>query len=93
MQQTVPRRCGCRKLLCQFVRADRRAVDHGNLPDAFGNQVLQGFLRHFAGAQRQDSLLVEAFKDLPGEIADSDTGNTHAVPLQLRFATDPFGDM
>src|SRR3954451_9671226 len=64
------------------------AVDERNLPRAFINQVAERFLAHFAGADDEDVLVVEALKDAFGKLSHGDTGNADALLLDRRFGGD-----
>ena len=54
-------------------------IDHRNLPRAFVAQVAQRLFGHFAGADHQRLLIVEALEDLPGEVGHRHAGNAHAA--------------
>ena len=55
-------------------------------------KISQRFFGHFAGADHQRLLVVEAFEYLPGEIGHCHAGNAHAALVDGRFGGHAAGD-
>ncbi len=79
-------------LFCQLGGGLFAAVDDRDVLGAFITQVDEDFFRSFAGANHQDLLIVEAFEDVAGKIADSHTGDADAVVVDGGFGGDALGD-
>src|SRR5436305_9075340 len=58
------------------------SIENDNLLDASVGQVLERFLRHFAGAYDECPLVVEPLENPRGEIGDRHARNTDAMAVQ-----------
>ena len=62
------------------------AIQHGDVPRAGIDQVLQRLLGHLAGADHQHPLIVEPLEDSRGEIGDRHAGDADAMAVERGFA-------
>ena len=65
----------------QFRGTFLAAVDDGDVPKLFLDQIAECFLPHLAGPNHQDLLVIEPLEQLSGEVRYSNAGNTNALWL------------
>lgn len=76
----------------QLAGALETAVDNGYQLCPFVPKVTQRLLRHFAGADDERLLVVEAFEDSAGEVGHCHAGNAHSALVDGGFGGYAAGD-